>query len=219
MTTRNLTENFHPVFSRTAAIAIFLGLLLNACSSATATPDPAILVRQAVKATLAAIPTMTAMPSPTSAPTSTPVSISNLFCEYNFCIGHPQDIYMIDQGSTHQPPVASSYTNGIIFGYSSNLFVELNWTTSAASYNPQTSLRSILTGSESLQGAADTISAGSISAATQSITTVTPLLPYGLVAAWQCGDRDFIWKIYTPEDGTAAGLLKQALEKFKCQGY
>ena len=32
-------------------------------------------------------------------------------------------------------------------------------------------------------------------------TTASPLLPFGAVAGWVCGDRVFAWKVYTPQDG------------------
>ncbi len=215
---RNLIKRQFTIFNQLAIVTVILGLVLSACN-ATPSPDPEIPIRQSVNATLAAIPTETAIPIPTSAPTPTQSSINNLFCEYNFCIGHPQDIYLIDQGSTHQPPVSSTYNSGIIFGYSSNLFIEINWSASETTFNPQTSLHGILTGSESFQGSAENLTVGNISVTTQPISTVTALLPYGLVAAWQCGDRAFAWKVYTPQDGMAVDLLKQSLDKFKCQGF
>ena len=218
MKPRNSSNPRFKTFTKVAAFSIIIGLVLSACS-ATPTPDPDLMVRQAVKATLAAIPRATTIPTMTPAPTSTPVSISDLFCEYNFCIGHPKDIYLIDQGSTRQPPVTSTYANGTIFGYSSSFFIQVNWKTSDATYNPQSSMHSILTGGESFQGVPDKMTVGNISVSTQPISTVTALLPFGLVATWQCGDRDFVWKIYSPEDGMANDLLKQSMGQFKCQGY
>jgi hypothetical protein len=51
----------------------------------------------------------------------------------------------------------------------------------------------------------------------QPITTVSSSLPFGGIASWQCGGRDFAWKVYTPQNGMAPALLKQAIEKFRCQ--
>jgi hypothetical protein len=48
-------------------------------------------------------------------------------------------------------------------------------------------------------------------------TTASPLLPFGGVAGWVCGERVFAWKVYTQQDGTAEALLQEALAKFSCE--
>ena len=198
---------------------IMIALLLSSCSlNLNPTPSPAAQIQAAVAATLASIPSPTPYPVPTTAPIPTPFSLEGVFCEYGFCVGHPQDFYLLDQGSTRQPPLASTYGYGIIFGYSQSLFVEMAWTTSGSSYDPQVTMRYILEEKESLQGNLDAQLISRLNVFYQPITTVSTALPYGGIASWQCGGRDFAWKAYTPQDGMAPSLLKQALEKFRCQG-
>ena len=218
MFSRKITKEDKPLFIKFGTLIVCLALGLTSCS-AKPTPDPAVAIRQAVVATLEAIPTTTPVSTPTPQPTTTPVSINDLFCEYNFCIGHPQDLYLMDQGSTRQPPIASTYGTGIVFGYSSNLFIEVAWTNSGTAFDALTAMHTILQGSESLQGTLDHQTVGNLTVYYQPSTTASGLLPYGEVAVWQCGDRDFAWKVYTPEDGMAKDLLKQSLENFKCQSY
>jgi hypothetical protein len=197
---------------------LIASLLLAACSPATPTPNPQAQIQAAVAATLAAIPTATPYPRPTPAPTPTPFSIDGVFCEYGFCVGHPQDFYLLDQGSTRQPPLASTHGYGLLFGYSQSLFIQMAWTTSGPSFDPQTTMRLILEETEKLQGNLEAQLVGDLNVYYQPINTIASALPFGGIAAWQCGGRDFTWKVYTPQDGMAPALLKQALEKFRCQG-
>jgi hypothetical protein len=47
-------------------------------------------------------------------------------------------------------------------------------------------------------------------------TTATQVLPHGAAAAWTCGERVFGWKVYTPDETSAAGLFESALARFNC---
>lgn len=185
----------------------------------TATPSPDAQIRAAVAATLASIPSETPFPTPTMPPIPTRASLDGVFCEYSFCIGHPKDLFLIDQGSTRQPPVPSTYGYGIVFGYSQTLFIEMAWTASGQKYDPQQVMRYILEETENLQGSLEAQLLNSRDVYYQSISpTVTGTLPYGGIASWQCGGRDFAWKVYTPQDGMAPAILKMSLEKFRCEG-
>ena len=202
-----------------AACTAMIGFILSACNGVP-TPSPDARIQAAVAATLASIPTPSPYPRPTTvpiSPTSTPISLKDIFCEYNFCIGHPQGIYLLDQGSTRQPPVSSTYDHGVLFGYSPTLFIEMAWTASGPTFDPQTTMRFIVEEKESLQGSLNTLLLGKLNVFYQSMTTVSSSLPFGGIASWQCGGRDFAWKVYTPQDGMAAALIKQTLEKFRCE--
>jgi len=192
-------------------------LMLTACQAAAPTPSPQAQIEAAVAATLAAIPTATLKPIPTQAPTPTLISLEGVFCEYGFCIGHPQDFYLLDQGATRQPPQPGTYGYGILFGYSQSLFIQIAWSTSNPNFDPQTTMHLILEETEALQGALEAQLVRDLNVYYQPISTVTKALPFGGIAAWQCGGRDFVWKVYTPQDGMAQTLLKQALERFRCQ--
>jgi hypothetical protein len=198
------------------AVILVTGAILVSCNTKP-TPSPEAQIRAAVAATLAAIPSPTPYPFPTMAPIPTPSSLEGVFCEYGFCVGHPQDFYLIDQGATRQPPIPNTYGYGILFGYSQTLFIQMAWTTSGPSFDPQLTMRYILEETEALQGSLDAQLLGKLNVYSQPITTITASLPYGGIASWQCGGRDFVWKVYTPQDGMAPALLKQAIEKFRCQ--
>jgi hypothetical protein len=196
------------------ALLLAAGGLLVACGSKQ--PDPQAQIAAAVAATLASVPTVTPYPVPTEAPTPTPFALDGVFCEYGFCLGHPVDIYLIDDGARYNPPVPSGYNSGVLFGYNQALFLQLSWRVSDPNFDAQSAMRVVLIGSEQFQGNMDVQLVGPLNVYYQPITTVADKLPFGALATWQCGGRDFIWKVYTPQDGMAPGLLKQALEKFRC---
>ena len=199
-----------------AALAILISLLLASCAAQPTPVDPQPQIDAAVAATLSSIPTYTPYPIPTPIPLPTRVPLDGLFCEYGFCIGHPADMVLVDQGAMNKPLVPGSHKNGILFGYTEALFMQLNWQVSDPNFNPQTAMKLILEETQTLQGNLDVLLVGAMNVYYQPSTTITTLLPYGGVAAWQCGGRDFIWKVYTPQDGMALGLLKQSLARFRC---
>ena len=167
------------------------GAILASCNT-NPTPSPDAQIRAAVAATLASIPSPTPYPIPTLAPSPTPYSLEGTFCEYGFCIGHPQDFYLIDQGATRQPPIPNTYGYGILFGYSQTLFIQIAWTTSGPNFDPQLTMRYILEEKEALQGSLDAQLLGKLNVYYQPITTaVSTNLPFGGIASWQCGGRDF----------------------------
>jgi hypothetical protein len=215
MATQNLkkTRGILPLL----LVAVFAGLIviLSSCS-AKPTPSPQAQIEAAVAATLANIPTYTPYPLPTEVPTPTPFSLDGVFCEYSFCLGHPADVYLLDDGARRNPPVPSGYTSGVLFGYTQSLFLQFTWRVSDPNFDAQSAMRLVLEESEQFQGNFDVQLFGDLNVYYQPITTVTTVLPYGAIATWQCGGRDFMWKVYTPQDGMAPGLLKQALEKFRC---
>jgi hypothetical protein len=216
MTTRNFGLRFNQVLARPILFLVTIAFL--ASCNPKPTPSPEAQIQAAVAATLAALPTSTPYPVPTPAPTPTPFSLDGIFCEYRFCIGHPQDFYLIDQGATRQPPIPNAYGYGILFGYSQTLFIQVAWTTSGPNFDPQLTMHYILEEGESLQGSLEAQLIGRLNVFYQPITTIkASTLTFGGIAAWQCGGRDFAWKVYTPQDGMAPGLLKQATERFRCQ--
>ncbi len=195
-----------------------LFLLAFTVSCASPTPNPQAQIQAAVAATLAAIPPNTPAPIPTPYPTSTPVSLVNLFCSYRFCIGHPQDAYLIDQGARRNPPIPSTYDYGVLFSYSTNLFLQMAWTLSGPSFDPQGAMRLIMDETEQFQGGMETILTPTLNIFYIPINISSQsTLPFGGMAAWQCGGRNFVWKIYTLQDGMAPGLLKQAVDQFRCE--
>jgi hypothetical protein len=190
-------------------------LLLAACGTPTVTPNPQSQINAAVAATIASIPTATAYPIPTPIPSPTNFSLDGLFCEYGFCIGHPTDMVLIDEGARHSPPSPSARANGILIGYTESLFIQVTWQISNPNFNPQTTMQLVMEEQETLQGNFDALLIRDMNIYYQPISTVTKL-PYGGIATWQCGGRDFTWKIYSPQDNLASEFLKQSLERFRC---
>lgn len=196
---------------------VTVSLLLASCGGPQTTPDPRAQINAAVAATIAAIPTYTPYPSPTPVPLPTPFPLDGLFCEYGFCIGHPGDIYLIDQGARRDPPIPSVETNGILFGFNTGLFMQVIWRVSDPNFDPQSTMRLIMEEGQAFQGSLNVLLIGDLNVYYQPSTTVTESLPFGGVAAWQCGGRDFIWMVYAPQDGMAEGLLNQSLGRFRCE--
>lgn len=47
-------------------------------------------------------------------------------------------------------------------------------------------------------------------------TTATPVLPYGGIGAWICGERAFAWKVYSPQADNTQALFDDAINRFRC---
>jgi hypothetical protein len=113
------------------ALSLVLSILLfivTACGRRT--PDPNILIDQAVAATLSAMPqpTLVSVPLPTPFPSPTAVSLNGLFCEYQFCIGHPADMAFYDVSAvTSNQGTPSTYQTGLMAAYSGGLVLQLLW--------------------------------------------------------------------------------------------
>jgi hypothetical protein len=215
VTTRQINFKIAGLALLVLGVILIASIALVSCG-VQKTPDPKVQIDAAVAATLSSIPTYTPYPVPTPYPSPVPISLNGLFCEYRFCIGHPADIYLIDEGTTHRPPVAGAYSNGIVFGYNESLFMQLIWRVSDPNFDPQSAMQIIMLEGETFQGSLDAVLIGKFNVFYQPASTITTVLPFGGVAAWQCGGRDFIWKVYAPQDGMAQGLLKQSMEKFRC---
>jgi hypothetical protein len=198
-------------FGRASLLAV---LLASACTPKT--PDPNQQIRAAVASTLAAIPTTTPFTPPTPYPTSTPFSLVGLFCEYQFCIGHPSEIAYYDVLAQQNPLTPSNYSQGIIATYNSNLLIRLIWQFAPDTKDPQFLLDLILE-SDTRAGNMDAKLIRNMNVLYTAITTtVTPVLPYGGVAAWNCGDRVFAWKVYTPQAESAGPLFDSTIARFTC---
>ncbi|NWF64953.1 MAG: hypothetical protein HXY38_11675 [Chloroflexi bacterium] len=193
-------------------------LLLAACSPKTVTPSPQSQIQQAVAATLAAIPTSTRPVPPTPYPTSTPFSLAGLFCEYQFCIGHPIDISFFDVSAQRNPAAPSAYSQGFLAGLNGNIFIQVIWQIAPGAGDPKFMLDTLL------DDAVDTPSGnnevfllrGMNVVYTDITAAASPALPYGGAGAWTCKDRAFAWKVYTPQADGARGLFDEAMSRFTC---
>ncbi len=191
-------------------------LLLAACAP-KATPDPNAQIQKAVAATLAAIPTVTPIPPSTPYPSPTPFSLAGLFCEYQFCIGHPIDVAFFDVSAQQNPAAPSSYGQGMIAALNANLFIQVMWQTAPGAADPEFMLDLILDDVDIREGNLDVKLVHNMNVMYTAITsTATPILPVGGAGAWVCGDRVFAWKVYSPQAETAAPLFEDMFSRFTC---
>lgn len=205
----------HPPLSLTFSLLLFL---ITACSPKVPTPNPNEVIRQSVAATIAAIPAPTQAPIPTPYPSPTPFSLAGLFCEYQFCIGHPIDISFFDISAQQNPTTPSTYSQGVLAAYNANLFLQVMWQTAPGASDPQFLLDLMIDDAkDAAQGSKDIKLVRGMNVIYTSIsTTASPLIPYGGAGAWTCGDRVFAWKIYTPDEASARTLFEEALGRFTC---
>jgi hypothetical protein len=195
-----------------------LFLLVVIVTSCGPKPDPEAQIRQIVAATLAAIPKVTVGPPPTPVPpipTATPFDLAGLFCEYQFCIGHPADMAFYDVSAVNSNQgTPSTYQTGLIAAYSGSLLIQFSPGTS----DPRFLLDLIIEdGLDTGVGTPEVKLIRDMNVVyTPITTTATTVLPFGGAAAWTCGDRVFAWKAYTPDEASAAGLFDTALSRFGC---
>jgi len=196
-------------------LLILCVFIVSACAPKS---DPNAQVRQAVAATIAAIPTNTSNPIPTPYPSSTPFNLAGLFCEYQFCMGHPIDMAFFDVSAQNNPASPSSYSQGLIAAFNGNLFIQMIWQLAPGAADPQFMLDLILDdGLDARVGALDVKLVRDMNVMYSPITTTaTPVLPFGGAAAWTCGERAFAWKVYTPQAENTQALFDEAFARFTC---
>jgi hypothetical protein len=205
--------------NRTFLILTFSLILLLAtgCAKNNA-PSLEEQVRIAVAATIAAMPQPTDAPPSTPQPIPTAFNLTGLFCEYQFCIGHPIDMAFFDVSAQQNPVSPSTYSQGILAAFNGNLFIQVIWQTAPGSSDPKFLLDTILEANiDTREGTMDVMLVrGMNTLYTPITTTATSMLPHGGAGAWVCGDRVFAWKTYTPQAESARPLFDEALARFTC---
>jgi hypothetical protein len=200
---------------RIILILSLLPFIWSACAPKT---DPAKQIEKAVAATVAAIPTYTPHPQPTPYPSPTPITLDGLFCEYQFCIGHPPDVAFFDVSAQRNPATPSDYGQGLMAAFNANLFIQILWQHAPGTADPKFLLDLILEDDvDTRVGNMDVKLIRDMNVLYTPITsTATGVLPFGGAAAWTCGERVFAWKAYTPEDRQAIALFEEAINRFRC---
>lgn len=189
-------------------------IILTACAPKG---DPASQVNQAVVLTLAAMPEPTSQPISTSYPTSTPFDLKGLFCEYQFCVGHPVDMAFFDVSAQNNTASPSTYSQGLIAAFNGNLFIQMIWQLSPGSADPQFMLDLILDDVDTRVGDLSVKLIRDMNIIYVPITsTATPVLPFGAAGAWVCGERAFAWKVYSPQAESTQALFNNAIDRFRC---
>jgi hypothetical protein len=201
-------------------LIIVVLLILTSCSMPSKTQTPTLPVDDAVATMLAGIKANTPVVVSTLAPvpTATLFDLRGLYCEYQFCIGHPQDMAFYDVNAQQNVGSPSTYSAGILASYNTNLFIQVMWQISPGASDPTFLLNLILNQqTDASAGNQEIKLVGDMNVIYTPITsTASPNLAYGGAAAWTCGDRVFAWKVYTPDQTSAAGLFDEALKRFTC---
>jgi len=211
----NFKMKKHPLLFPTLSLIMFL---LASCTPKKVTPDPNVLINQAVAATIAAIPTATPAIPPTPYPTPTAVSLTGLYCEYQFCIGHPAGVAFYDHLATLNLSAPSTYNNGFIYAYQiPNMVISLIWLQAPGTTDPKFLLDTILDDqTDTPNGSLEVKLIRNMNVIYTSIATTIPEVPFGSASAWTCGDRVFAWKAYTQQADIAASLFEEAMARFTC---
>lgn len=196
-------------------ILILLTFIVSACSLK---PSPNIQVPQDVVSTLAAAPASTPIPIPTLRPSPTPFDLKGLFCEYQFCIGHPVDMAFFDVSAQKNPASPSTYSQGLIASFNANLFIQTMWQLAPGTTDPQFMLDLIVDKNvDTRVGNPDVKLIRNMNVISTTITsTASPVLPFGMAAAWTCGERVFAWKVYSPQAENTQALFDMAMNRFSC---
>jgi hypothetical protein len=199
---------------------ILLLIILTSCSVPSKTQTPNLPVEDAVATTLAGIKANTPVVVETLVPisTATPFDLKGLFCEYQFCIGHPLDMAFYDVSAQQNKATPSTYSQGILAAFNANLFIQVIWQIAPGVSDPQFLLDTILeSGVDTRAGSPEVKLVRDMNLIyTPITTTATSVLPNGGAAAWICGDRAFAWKVYTPDQSSPSGLFDEALSRFSC---
>lgn len=183
------------------------------------TPSVQDQISIAVKQTIAAIPTYTPYPLPSIPAVPTPAPLTGLFCEYQFCIGHPPDMSFFDVSAQRDPKSPSTISLGHLVAYNANQVIQFLWQDAAGSTDPQFMFDIILDPNvDTRNGDLDPLLIGDLNVIYVPINfSASPLLPNGGAAAWVCGGRAFAWKAYTVQPELAKNLLTEALSIFRCK--
>jgi hypothetical protein len=199
---------------KVAQVLMFLTVLVVACAPK---PNPNSQIQLAVEQTVAAIPTYTPYPKPPFVPTATPMNLTGLFCEYQFCIGHPSSISFFDLEAQKDPRAPSTVSQGMLIAYNPSLVIQVIWQDASEASDAAFMLTTIMDSKvDAKSGDLKAFQVNGVNIDYVPITTTAPSFTNGGAAAWMCGGRAFAWKAYTPQAELAMSLLNEALQKFRC---
>ena len=118
------------------------------------------------------------------------------------------------QNNTASP---STYSQGLLAAFNGNLFLQMIWQLSPGTADPQFMLDLILDDVDTRIGDLNVSLIREMNIIyTPITTTATPVLPYGAIGVWICGDRAFAWKVYSPQADNTQGLFDNAIDRFRC---
>jgi len=194
-------------------LLLLTAIIVTACTPKSTPPDLDV----AVAATLAAMPVPTSQPLPTIQPSPTPLDLKGLFCEYQFCVGHPVDMAFFDVNVQNNSASPSTYSQGIIATFNGNLFIQMIWQLAPGTADPQFMLDLILDDVDTRVDNLDVKLIRDMNVIYTPITsTATTVLPFGAAGAWICGERAFAWKVYSPQAENTQEMFDNAIDRFRC---
>lgn len=194
-------------------LIILTAFIVTACTPKSTPPNLDV----AVASTLAAMPAPSSQPLPTLQPSPTPFDLKGLFCEYQFCVGHPVDMAFFDVNVQNNSASPSTYSQGIIAAFNGNLFIQMIWQLAPGTSDPQFMLDLILDDVDTRVDNLDVKLIRDMNVIYTPITsTATSVLPFGAAGAWICGDRAFAWKVYSPQAENTQAMFDNAIERFRC---
>ena len=174
-------------------------------------------------------PTPTPFPEPSPYPTFTPfptptpaaASLENLYCNFGFCIGYPQDPFLsVPEYAVDFLQDIGGEINDIDEGgydwLTEDVIVYLDWYARLSG-----SLRERV---ENALDDPDFSDVGQVTEATINNIDVAyapykandSSLPYRLFSAWRCGDRLFTYSIRSENDVDLMPVLERAVTSFVC---
>ncbi len=198
---------------------VLLALAFGASSCGTFGPAANGRFQLAVQETIAALPTDTPDTIP-STPAPTVIPLRGLFCEYEFCIGHPAGMAFFDVVAKENSlsATASTFDSGDLAADNSSLFLEVKWQPAPGGSDGQFMLDVIMDPQLDKRSAdVQPLLVRNLDVFFVPIaSSASATLPYGGAAGWVCGSRGFAWKAYATQPDLAKSLLTDALQVFRC---
>lgn len=163
-------------------------------------------------------PTATPYPEPTPYPTYTPYpepepqlpDLTNLFCEYEFCIGHPTEAHLTD---IQAPEEWNTYRNGVVMGVSATGILAVEWhIRTRTEWNLENEIDEMIDKDTPLADVTEEMM-GQYSVAYRPFQTTDK---YGVAGAWYCGERGFKAMVLVDDEDEGLDMLRQAMEAFTC---
>lgn len=168
-------------------------------------------------------PTYTPYPDPTPYPTYTPYpepaavleDVTDLFCGYNFCIGHPSSAWLTDLDA---PDSWSEYENGVLTGINTTgSYMTIDWLQIGES---EWSIEDEALDTANIYEAQGDVRIEQVGPFEVALVTTFDAededLPYGIAAAWYCGDRGFRALLFNERESRPELLMLEALDRFTC---
>jgi len=142
--------------------------------------------------------------------------LTDLFCAYDFCIGHPAGAYLTDLDA---PETWNDYDFGVLIGVNTTgSWMAVDWERSGRSaWQIEEQALDAANSLGEAQGEVRMEQVGAFDVAVvASYDEADEELPYGSAAAWYCGGRGFRASVFNETQSLPEVLLLEAIERFTC---